>query len=44
MVGAYLLAAVAQTGGTLLVARALDGLASATIGPMALALITSAFS
>jgi MFS family permease len=44
MVGAYLLAAVAQTGGTLLVARALDGLASATIRPMALALITSAFS
>jgi EmrB/QacA subfamily drug resistance transporter len=44
MVGASLLAAVAQTGGTLLVARALDGLASAAIGPMALALIASAFS
>ena len=43
-VGASLLAAIAQTGGTLLVARALDGLASAAIGPMALALITSAFS
>src|SRR5215469_8514413 len=44
MVGASLLAAIAQTGGTLLVARALDGLASAAIGPMALALIASAFS
>jgi MFS family permease len=44
MVGASLLAAVAQTGGTLLVARALDGLASAAIGPMALALIAGAFS
>jgi len=44
MVGASLLAAVAQTGGMLLVARALDGLASAAIAPMALALITSAFS
>src|ERR1700757_3126514 len=44
MVGASLLAAVAQTGGMLLIARALDGLASATIAPMALALITSAFS
>ena len=33
MVGASLLAAVAQTGGMLLVARALDGLASAAIGP-----------
>jgi MFS family permease len=44
MVGASLLAAVAQTGGILLVARALDGLASAAIAPMALALITSAFS
>jgi MFS family permease len=44
MVGASLLAAVAQTGGMLLVARALDGLASAAIGPMALALITGAFS
>jgi MFS family permease len=44
MVGASLLAAVAQTGGMLLVARALDGLASAAIGPMALALIASAFS
>jgi MFS family permease len=44
MVGASLLAAVAQTGGMLLVARALDGLASAAIGPMALALVASAFS
>ena len=44
MVGASLLAAVAQTGGMLLVARALDGLASAAIGPMALALIASAFT
>jgi MFS family permease len=44
MVGASLLAAAAQTGGMLLVARALDGLASAAIGPMALALIASAFS
>jgi EmrB/QacA subfamily drug resistance transporter len=44
MAGASLLAAVAQTGGILLVARALDGLASAAIAPMALALITSAFS
>jgi len=44
MVGASLLAAAAQTGGMLLVARALDGLASAAIAPMALALITSAFS
>jgi MFS family permease len=44
MVGASLLAAVAQTGGMLLVARALDGLASAAIGPIALALIVSAFS
>src|ERR1700746_813256 len=44
MVGASLLAAAAQTGGMLLIARALDGLASAAIAPMALALITSAFS
>ena len=44
MVGASLLAAVAQTGGMLLVARALDGLASAAIAPMALALIAGAFS
>lgn len=44
MVGASLLAAVAQTGGMLLVARALDGLASVAIGSMALALIASAFS
>jgi MFS family permease len=44
MVGASLLAAVAQTGAMLLAARALDGLASAAIAPMALALITSAFS
>src|SRR6201993_4586975 len=44
MVGASLLAAFAQTGGMLLVARALDGLASAAIGPMALALIAGAFS
>src|SRR6516162_3057394 len=44
MVGASLLAAIAQTGGMLLVARALDGLASAAIAPMALALITGAFS
>ena len=44
MVGASLLAAVAQTGGMLLIARALDGLASAAIAPMALALIASAFS
>src|ERR1700751_486429 len=44
MVAASLLAAVAQTGGTLLVARALDGLASAAIAPMALALITTTFS
>ena len=44
MVGASLLTAVAQTGGMLLVARALDGLASAAIAPMALALITGAFS
>src|SRR6516225_9538549 len=44
MVGTSLLAAVAQTGGMLPVARALDGLASAAIGPMALALIASAFS
>jgi MFS family permease len=44
MVGASLLAAVAQTGGMLLAARALDGLASAAIGPMALALIAGAFS
>jgi MFS family permease len=44
MVGASLLAAVAQTGGMLLLARALDGLASAAIGPMALALIAGAFS
>ena len=44
MVGASLLAAFAQTGGILLVARALDGLASAAIGPMALALIAGAFS
>ena len=44
MVGASLLAAVAQTGGMLLVARALDGLASAAIGPMALTLIAGAFS
>src|ERR1700751_943192 len=43
MAGASLLAAFAQTGGMLLVARALDGLASAAIAPMALALITSAF-
>src|SRR4029077_378282 len=44
MVGASLLAAVARTGEVLLIARAVDGLASAAIGPMALALITSAFS
>jgi MFS family permease len=44
MVAASLLAAVARTGGALLVARAVDGLASAAIAPMALALITSAFS
>src|SRR5580704_15174511 len=44
MVGASLLAAIAQTGGMLLVARALDGLASAAIAPMALALISSASS
>src|SRR5260221_2689985 len=44
MVGASLLAAVTQTGGMLLVARALDGLASAAIAPLALALIASAFS
>jgi MFS family permease len=44
MVGASLLAAVAWTGEVLLMARAIDGLASAAIGPMALALITSAFS
>src|SRR5262249_4067559 len=44
MVGASLLAAAAQTGGMLLIARALDGLASAAIGPMALAVIASAFS
>jgi MFS family permease len=44
MAGASLLAAVAQTGGMLLVARALDGLASAAIGPMALTLIAGAFS
>src|ERR1700757_5277683 len=44
MVGASLLATIAHTGGMLLVARALDGLASAAIGPMALALIASAFS
>jgi MFS family permease len=44
MVGASLLAAAVQTGGMLLVARALDGLASAAIGPMALALVASAFS
>ena len=44
MVGASLLAAFAQTGGMLLVARALDGLASAAIGPMALTLIAGAFS
>jgi MFS family permease len=44
MVGGSLLAAVAQTGGMLLVARALDGLASAAIAPLALALIASAFS
>ena len=43
MVGASLLAAVAQTGAMLLAARALDGLASAAIAPMALALIASAF-
>ena len=43
MVGASLLGAVAQTGGMLLAARALDGLASAAIGPMALALTASAF-
>src|ERR1700757_2148104 len=43
MVGASLLAAVAQTGGMLLIARALDGLASAAIGPMALTLIAGAF-
>src|SRR5271169_246815 len=35
MVGASILAAVAQTGGMLLAARALDGLASAAIAPMA---------
>ena len=44
MVGASLLAAIAQTGAMLLVARALDGLASAAIAPMALALISSGFS
>jgi MFS family permease len=44
MVGASLLAAVARTGGVLLLARAVDGLASAAIAPMALALATSAFS
>src|SRR6201987_5615725 len=44
MVGASLLAAAAQTGGMLLAARALDGLASAAIGPTALALIAGAFS
>src|SRR4029077_19455079 len=44
MVGASLLAAAAQTGGMLLVARTLDGLASAAVAPMALALIASAFS
>src|SRR5215471_19996026 len=44
VVGASLLASVAQTGGMLLLARALDGLASAAIAPMALALITSTFS
>src|SRR5260370_6942886 len=43
MVGRARLAAVAQTGGMLLVARALDGWASAAIGPMALALIAGAF-
>jgi hypothetical protein len=44
MVGASLLAAVAQTGGMPLAARALDGLASAAIAPMALALIASALA
>src|SRR5258706_7319763 len=44
MVGASLLAAVAQTGGMLLVARALDGLASTSIWPIALPLIAGAFS
>jgi DHA2 family integral membrane protein (MFS transporter) len=44
VVGASLLAAVAQTGGMLLLARALDGLASAAIAPMALALVISSFS
>jgi MFS family permease len=44
MVGASLLAAAAQTGSMLLVARSLDGLAGAAIGPMALALIAGAFS
>src|SRR5690349_5756300 len=44
MVGSSLLAALAQNGGMLLVARALDGLASAAMGPMALALIVGAFS
>jgi MFS family permease len=43
MVGASLLAAVAQTGGMLLLARSIDGLASAAIGPMALTLIAGAF-
>jgi MFS family permease len=44
MVVASLLAAAAQTGGMLLAARALDGLVSAAIGPMALALIAGSFS
>src|SRR5258707_14683170 len=44
MVGASLLAAVTQTGGMLLVAGALDGLASAPIAPLALALIARAVS
>ena len=44
MAGASLLAAATQTGGMLLVARALDGLASAAIAPTALELVTSACS
>jgi DHA2 family integral membrane protein (MFS transporter) len=43
MVCASLLAAVAQTGGMFLAARGLDGVASAAIAPMALALIAGAF-
>jgi EmrB/QacA subfamily drug resistance transporter len=43
IVGASILAGVSATAGQLAVARALDGLANAAVGPLALALVLSLF-